>query len=186
MEEEIRGYLQPGEHLFWWGRPQQGLLITSRDIFMVPFSFVWAGFALSIFLSGLHGPVPPFPFLLVGGLFSVLGLYIAVGRFIVDAWLRRNTTYGLTDRRVLIARTGPWGNFTALQLDRLPSISLRERSNGRGTIRFGDPAYSGWPMRSNSFGSWMPSLDPTPQFLGIEDVRRVFNEIQGRSRPAGA
>ncbi len=186
MEEEIRSYLQPGERLLWWGLPQRGLLFTGRDLFMVPFSFVWAGFALSMFVTALRAPSPPLPILLVGGLFSAIGLYVTVGRFLADAWLRRQTSYGLTDRRVLIARRGPFANFTALQLDHLPTINLSERGKGRGTIRFGERNYPAGMLRSNSFGGWMPALDPTPQFLGIEDVRRVFNEIQGRARPVGA
>jgi len=72
------------------------------------------------------------------------------------------------------------GKFTAIRLAQLPDASLSDGAGGRGTIRFG-PRVSLW-WASRGFGTWMPSLDPMPQFIVIEDARRVFDEVQRAAR----
>ena len=110
----------------------------------------------------------------------LIALYLVAGRFLLDAWIRSGMSYAVTNQRILISRSGPFSKFTAVSLGRLPDASISETAGGRGTIRFGDPA----PLwgRRNSFASWTPSLDPTPQFIGIEDARNVFDQIQRTSR----
>lgn len=156
-------------------------MLMPRDGLMIPFSLIWGGFAIFWEFTALNGKAPSF-FPLFGVPFVLIGLFLIFGRFFLDAWLRNRTFYALTDRRVLIARSGPWSNFNAINLDRLPEATLIEAGDGRGTIRFGQaPQYWG-ANRSGSFGSWIPALDPTPQFLGIDDARRVFAAVQERSQ----
>ena len=83
-----------------------------------------------------------------------------------------------------MSRSGLWPSFRTLDLDGLPDLTLMQRSDGSGTIRFGQEVAF---YRSNggvSFGSMMPSLDSTPQFLAIENVRQIFDEIQQRVQTA--
>lgn len=186
--------LLPGERILWAGRPSTGILFTPRDVFLVPFSLLWCGFAIfweatvavfDVHLSrssdsGSQAAMPGF-FLLFGGVFVCVGLYFVFGRFAVDAWLRNSTRYAVTDRRILIARSGPLGAFMTLSLDRLPDVRLREGAGGRGTIQFGHQVSM---FGNRGFGSWSPALDPTPQFLAIEGVRDVFNIIQRQANRA--
>jgi hypothetical protein len=65
----------------------------------------------------------------------------------------------------------------------LPDASLSESAGGRGTIRFG-PAMQFFGGR-NSMASWTPSLDPTPQFIAIENAPSVFDQIQLAARSGG-
>ncbi len=156
-------------------------MFTAHDLFLVPFSLFWGGFAMSFGTMALWTKAE-MPFPLIGVPFVLVGLFIIFGRFLVDAWLRGKTAYALTEKRVLILRTGPWSDFKALRLDRLPEASLSEMRNGRGTIRFGQKGGL-WGGHSNAgFGIWVASLDPTPQFLAIEDAKRVFAAIQERSQ----
>jgi hypothetical protein len=176
--EPFTGRVLPGERIVWSGQPQQGLLLTERDIFHIPGSLAWCGFAIfwasTATRASLAGPaLIGVLFVPLGRMLVVIGLYFVVGRFIVDAWVRRRVYYAVTDQRILIERGAPLWRFTALNIARLPDITLEERSNGRGTIRFEE---SDRRMRA-----WSPSLDPTPQLLSIEDARRVFDLIQ-RSR----
>ena len=62
----------------------------------------------------------------------------------------------------------------------MPETSLVERANGRGTILFGQSISNSW--RGNSFSNWTPSLDPTPAFIGIENARSVFEQLQSAPR----
>ena len=186
----ISGRLLGGERVAWSGRPVQGILFTARDIFLIPFSLIWCGFAVFweasvLAMSGAargatgFSNVPSF-MLLFGSVFVCVGLYFVFGRFLFDAWIRGGIRYAVTDQRILIARPGPFSSFTALYLDRLPDMQISERAGGRGTIRFG--------QRQSLFGYrnsaiWSPALDPTPQFLAIDDARRVFDLIQRQARP---
>jgi len=182
MEVDDFGRLLEGERILWSGRPQQGLILTSRDWFLIPFSLLWGGFTVFWELSVLSQPRAPAFFPLFGGAFVLLGIYLVFGRFLIDAWIRRGIRYALTNRRILIVRSGLRSNVVSVNLDRLSSTRLSEGSGGRGTIQFGDPVPI-WSQRN--MGAWMPSLDPTPQFIGIEDVRDVFDTIQ-RALPAEA
>ena len=177
---DLNEHLLAGERILWSGRPAQGFLLTSRDAALIPMSLLWGGFAVFWEAMVVTQQKTPSFFALWGIPFLLIGLYFIVGRFLLDAWIRRGLLYAVTDKRILISRSGPFAKFTAVSLDRLPDASITENSRGRGTIRFGDPA----PLwgRRNSFASWTPALDPTPQFIAIEDARSVFDQVQRASR----
>jgi hypothetical protein len=170
------GRLLPGERIAWSGQPGQGPLLTPRDMYLIPFSLVWCGFAIFWEMSVASARNASFFFLLWGAMFICIGLYFVAGRFLVDAWVRKGMQYAVTDRRILIARPAPFGKFTAVSLTQLPAADLNESANGRGTIRFG-PGPSMWGSRQG-MGMWSPALDATPQFIMIDDVRRVFDLVQ--------
>lgn len=162
-------------------RPGRGILFTSRDILLVPFSLLWCGFAILWEFGATSMGAPGF-FALWGAMFICIGLYFVAGRFLVDAWIRRGTSYAVSDRRILIVRGAPFGKFTTIGLSQLPEISLTEGGDGRGTIHFGEQGSMGGNRRMSG---WSPALDPTPQFIAIDDARRMFDLVQ-RSDGAGA
>jgi len=179
MDQDLfKGRLLPGERIMWRGQPGQGLILMPRDAALVPFSLLWCGFAIFWTLTATRDGAPGF-FELWGLMFVCVGLYFVAGRFLVDAWVRRGMQYAVTDRRILIARPAPFAKFTAIGLAPLPEIDLADRAGGRGTIRFGQ-ATSLWNNRSMSV--WSPSFDPTPQFIAIDDARRVFDMVQRSSQ----
>jgi hypothetical protein len=167
--------LLSGERILWSGKPGQGLLLTGADAYAIPFSLLWCGFFI-FWMVGASRAAGSSP-LLIGALFLCFGLYNLVGRFIVDAWIRRDLRYAVTNRRILIARPAPFSKFIALNLEQLPEVDLKERTNGRGTIRFGQRG-PGWGYHQ----AVSPAFDPNPQFLAIEDARRVFDLIQRTAR----
>jgi hypothetical protein len=189
MDDRMMGSADPfadrllrGERVIWRGRPQQGLLLTGSDGFLIPFSLLWGGFSIFWESSVLRAPNAPIVMVLFGIPFVVIGLFLIFGRFFFDAWIRMGGFYALTDRRVLILRRQPSASFQSVSLDRLPEATLNETSNGRGTIRFG-PTVQLWNNRgSGGFGSWIAALDPTPQFLAIDDAKKVFASIQERAQ----
>jgi len=167
--------LLSGERILWSGKPGQGLLLTAQDIYAIPFSLLWCG----IVIVGMIGASRTAGVdSLVLALFLCFGLYMLGGRFVVDAWIRRDLRYAVTNKRILIARPAPFSRFTALSLEQLPEVDLKERANGRGTIRFGQRVAAwGWGYQGMS-----PAFDPNPQFLAIDDARRVFDLIQRTAR----
>ncbi len=149
-------------------------MLTGMDAFLIPFSLLWAGFAIFWEAAVIRVETTPLFFKLWGVPFVLMGLYLVVGRFFVDAWSRRALRYAVTDKRIPILRQGRSTKLTALPIDRLPALTLIERQSGRGTIQF-DRSQPLWGYRG--FGPWMPSSDGTPQFLQIENVRAVHDQI---------
>ncbi len=171
---DLAGRLLDGESVLWTSRPKQGLMFTERDRKLIPFSLLWGGGSIFWEAMAVRWKAPAI-FPIWGVPFVLTGLYLIVGRFLLDAWVRRGMTYAITNRRVLIERSGPFAKFIAVSINRLPNVTLTESADGRGTIRFGEQAT---PLRGNGATTWTPSLDPTPQFLDIPDVRRVFDLVQ--------
>jgi hypothetical protein len=162
--------LMPGERLLWSGRPGQGILFSGHDAYLVPFSLLWGGFAVFWNVSVWREDDPLF-FRLWGLPFLVAGLYFIAGRFLHDAWLRARTHYGVTDRRVLIARGSA---LRSLDRATLPLLDMEERRDGSGTIWFGDRPS---PFDRRGSGVWTPAAGQTAQLQRISDVRSVYQFI---------
>ena len=151
------------------------------DVFMIPFSLMWGGFAFFWEATVLHQSVPGF-FALWGIPFVAMGLYLIVGRFFVDAYRRSRTWYGLTDQRVLIIG-GVFGrDVKSLDLATLAALKLAERSDRSGTITFGPyagnvPEWMGsnWP----GAGGQMP-----PRFEMLEDARSIYERVREAQKQA--
>jgi hypothetical protein len=173
--------LASGERLLWSGRPQQGVVVRRTDLFLIPFSLLWCGFAVFWEATVLTSKAPLL-FRLWGIPFVLVGLYLVVGRFLVDAHQRGQTVYGLTDQNVVIVSGLRTRTVKRLTLRTLSDVSLEERSDRRGTITFGptSPA-SAW----FAGGSW-PGMGRTmvPSFDLIENARVVYDLILRTQRGA--
>ncbi len=129
--------LEPDEQLLWAGQPRRGLVLRPGDAVLIPLSVIVAGLAVFYEASVVAGHASRMA-VLWGAPLLVVGLHLAVGRFVVDALDRRDTRYGVTDRRVLIRddRLGP-DILTTLELASLPAPAVSVRRDGAGTITFG-------------------------------------------------
>ncbi len=167
--------LRPGERLLWQGRPiPRRFILTPADVFLVPFSLLWGGFAIfweaGVILSGA-----PFFFLIWGIPFVLFGLYFIFGRFLVAYRQALSTWYAVTDRRILIVSGLFRRGVTELDLRSIPAIDVRSGGDGVGTINFA-PMPLGWMMQA----SWAPWLGASavPAFRAIPDASRVHGIIQ--------
>jgi hypothetical protein len=178
VAQRLQVYLAPHETLLWSGRPQQGFMLRRDDILTIPFSLVWAG--AFVFGGSMAKQLRDFdPFAI---LFAVFAVYLLAGRFVVDALQRSKTLYAVTNERVLILSTLFGKSITSVNLRSLTDVTLRERSDGRGTIALG-PSQSLWrPMNSGGRKKTSPELE------GISNVRQVYEiirEAQVRAHAAG-
>ena len=177
--------LSAGERLLWKGRPRGGLRLRASDMFQIPFSLFWVGFAIFweysvLFLvprhdaAGWSGPVFGIPFVL-------FGLYMAVGRFFVDAKMREATEYAVTNRRAIIVSSLFSTKIKSVDLKSTPEITVDEKADRSGTITFGT-------VQNQNYGRGRSNVSFTggsvqPAFEMIEDVRQVYGIIeQARSR----
>lgn len=176
--------LQEDEKIVWSGQPEPSWF-SAADIFLIPFSLLWGGFAffwegsvLSIFLNNpkAGGSI----FMVLWGIpFVLIGSYMIFGRFFYQRWAQKNTFYALTNQRVIILSTSRGRSTQALFLDNLPAISKMVNKKGIGTLVFGgDPLLLGrfGPAASIAITSnrRTPAL---PAFTNIKDVDKVYDLI---------
>jgi hypothetical protein len=179
---EIEAALDRGERVIWSGQPRQGLALRGIDAFAIPFALLWTSIPLFGALASLKAQngnsaalVAPLPFVLVG-------LYLLVGRFFVDAAQRRRTFYALTNERILIVSGLLSRNVRSLTLRTLGQVDLSAYASGRGTIKFGSSMFGsfalpGWP----GMKSYLP-----PMFELIPDAAVVAKLIRDAQRAANA
>jgi hypothetical protein len=174
--------LQPGEQVLWSGRPRQGLLLRWSDALTIPFSLVWCSGAIFWEAMAITKGAPLF-FRLWGVPFVLVGVYIVIGRFVIDAMARARTRYAVTDRRVLIASGLLRKSVHAINLRGLTEMEIVEGRRGRGTIIFGPTSLQatirttmlrGWPGAGRSL---------LPAFDSIDAVRQVLAIIQKAQEP---
>lgn len=176
IPEPIRGELSPGEQVLWSGQPRQGVVVRGADALMIPFSLLWAGFAVFWLISAIRANAPPF-FVLFGVPFVLIGIYIVVGRFFVEAHQRANTYYALTQNRIIIVSGLVSRKLKSLNLRTISDLSLSQRSDGTGTITFGSQhpfasmfcGISSWPGAEQYLG---------PRFDLIVNSREVYELVR--------
>ena len=173
-EPEIRNETSKEEKIIWSGSPPQGVIFRTSDIFLIPFSILWCGFAIfwetSVVISGA-----PFFFMLWGIPFVLVGLYFVFGRFILDAKQRQKTYYGVTNNRIIIVSGIFSKKVESLNLRTLSDISLSEKGDRTGTITFGPSHY----MASLFGGMQWPGMPATsPSFELIPDAKIVYDKIR--------
>ena len=186
-EDVIHQFLDPGEQLLWSGQPRGGIRFRWQDWFLIPFSLVWGGGMLFGFgaalVEGVRGldHTLLFPGVILIPIAAVV-FYVVFGRFIVDAKGRERTYYGVTNERVVIIRGLLRQQIKSLQLRALQEVSMSKRSDGSGTITFGQPPFFGGFAMG---GSWPGSgRFAPPSFEMIERAKEVYDIIRNAQRSA--
>jgi hypothetical protein len=173
LPTELQDYLDANEKLIWTGQPKKGILFRTSDLFLIPFSLLWCGFAIFWFTTALKTGAP-FIFAMFGLPFIVIGLILVFGRFFIDAKQRENTLYGLTNDRIIIKSGVFKKSIQSLNIRTISEIEYSEKSDGSGTINFGPR--NPMMMRNSGMG-WWPGNKTQPSLEMIQDVRKVYNKI---------
>jgi hypothetical protein len=174
VPDAIRWQLGVGEHVLWHGQPIGGMRLRPRDAFFIPFSLLWCGFVVFWNVTVWAQNAPLF-FRLWGVPLLLVGAYIVIGRFFVDAWMRARTEYAVTNERILIVTRLISERVTSLSLASLPQITLQVSASGRGTIQFGiaTPVAVTW----NPSGTF-DAQQRMPHFFEIPDARAVADLVR--------
>lgn len=173
IREELQYEPIPGERLLWAGRPKTGIIFRSSDIFLIPFSIMWCGFAV-LWESSALSDGAPFFFAIWGIPFVCMGLYVTIGRFFYDRQLRAETIYGITSNRIIIKSGVFKKKVTALNISTLQNLTIDEKADGSGSIKL---AADNTPFSGLDIRGW-PGTKQAPELELIPDVRSVFILIQ--------
>jgi hypothetical protein len=181
LSSSVERELTSGEQLLWKGRPRTGIRLRPADAYLVPFSLLWGGFAVFWEFMALD-KIPKnnavgWAFPLFGIPFVLLGLHFMFGRFLVDAKMRANTEYALTDRRAIIVSGLFSRNVKSINLQSVPEIGLTETADRSGTISFGPAQPFGMAAQQ---APWFFGTSSQPAFEMIENVRNVYELMTSR------
>ncbi len=160
LESELVPVLGNGEKIKWVGKPRTGIFLQPSDIFLIPFSIFWCSFIAFWEYSAYRTGAPIF-FMLFGIPFIIIGIYLLVGRFFIDAKIREKAIYAITQHRIII-KSGFWTQeIKSLDIKTLPPIHLTQKSDNSGTITFGTARKNYTP----------------PSFDHIQNVQYVYDII---------
>ncbi len=182
MNQLIRSELLTDETILWSGQPNKNKIFNLGDIYLIPFSIVWCGFICFWEYTVLVSTA--YFFALFGLLFVFVGLYLLIGRFIYKNYVRANTYYFITQKRILILKDANSRKLEAEFISAIPCINKNVDSSGRGTIIFGNSSgHSGIYNDSglDLLGTGYRYGKTAPTFYDIEqgdEVYRIVNEIR--------
>lgn len=178
-DEAFAGRIGLDEQILWQGQPKQGILLRAADIFLIPFSLIWGGFAI-FWEVGVITAGAPFFFTLWGIPFVLIGLYLIVGRFFVDALQRWKTHYALSDERVIITSGLLNRSVKSVSLRSLADVSLSQSRGSRGTITLGPTQPLSWMYAGTAWPGAGRHTAPTLEL--IENAQMVYDQIRAAQR----
>ncbi len=125
--------LDPGEQIIWQGRPDGAVVLRAKNIMLLVFGLIFAGFALFWMVLAANA----------GGWFWMFGLiHFSVGVGIIwsavywSAYRRRRSWYTLTDRRAFIATDLPIRGKRLKSWPITPETSLELVEGPPATVNF--------------------------------------------------
>jgi hypothetical protein len=173
LKQELYQHVNKGEEIIWAERPKQGILFRASDGCLIPFSLAWGGFAIFWETMVLTMDAPIF-MALFGIPFVLIGLYLIIGRFFHDMYIRRNMIYGLTKKQIIIKRGD---KLRFVDLFSLNDIQVTEKKDGSGSILFNDKSNQKNSTVNSSSANFAP-LSMGLSFEAIPNVKTVYHQIE--------
>jgi len=177
---QLQAVLRPGEQLLWCGKPDHRLWFTGADLYLIPFSVLWCSFAIFWEAGASSGG----PFFAVWGVpFIAIGLYMVVGRFFYKHYRKKQTVYGITTQRALVAvgarslADAPWAHqpVTIRRSQDGTHASVILENTGMTERGFGWRS-RGISMPGNTGLEYFPSRGSSPQvaFYDVADAAAML------------
>jgi hypothetical protein len=173
----LRPLLRQGEQIRWAGQPDPRVLFTPADGFLVPFSFMWGGFAVFWEILAIAGGAPTF-FALWGIPFVLIGLYFIVGRFIYKKRRKLTTVYGLTDSRAIVSSSER--SFDDMPLMGTPMRINRSRDGRHVSVIFGATRQT--PYQNTGLDLFNFGQAQGMAFFDVDDPDALMRELDKAAR----
>ena len=159
--------LDAGERMLWSGRALSDIRIESGHLLQSAFGFVFLGISgSSLLAAGKESTVFPTLWSIP---FVAAGLYLSVGHFFWSAFCRRYTEYAVTNQRIIV-RSNLFSRTTqSIEYRKIRTITLTEKSDGSGTIQFGE---------SSGADAGDATTSGATKMEAVADARLVYNIIR--------
>ncbi len=167
--------LEGGEHIIWSGCPKQGIIFRSYDKFVGILILLGLGVSIALIYGVSNSDAPQFMLIFVA-LGIVQLLFAGIGPFFRDFQIRKNISYALTNKRVVVLSNSPHRQIRSLKVQAITDMSLIQNSDGTGTILLGPaPSNTPWIVHTSlhTINQNMPH-----NFDIIEDVSMVYELIR--------
>jgi hypothetical protein len=180
----IRSQLSPSEQMLWAGRPRQGIVFHTSDLFFIPFMVLWL--ALCVFgvfnvIAESPDPAGAAVGVIMLTIFFLFGVGFGFGRFFIDRWIRARTVYGISSERILIVIQAFRRTVKSLCLDTLTDVTLTQSANGSGIITFGPVPPWYWSTQAG-WSNW--GWGALPMFELADNPREVYETVRNARRIA--
>lgn len=174
--------LLPGERLLWQARPAADIRLADFISVRLPFGLVFAAFAVfwitaAFAMTRQSGGFDVFP--LFGVPFFVVGLYMAIGVPIWDAYERAHSWYALSDHAAYIA-TELFGRRKLVRYSVSDMNALELEDGEIGTVWFRKETRVHTTQRYRSNGMSTPRTHVSTTQIGFKRIpapRSVYAKI---------
>lgn len=162
--------LAAGETVLWRGKPKRSAFIVSKSLTMLPIAIVWLCFD-SVLISNIFSGGGQMFFLIPFLLLHMMPVWIWLGSAVTASRRWKNTTYYVTNRRIIIQGGFLAVNETSLFYKDIRNaqvrIGLLDKLMHTGDIVFDNGVYMG--------GKNQPQR---PTMEDLEEPHTVYNRIQ--------
>ena len=162
--------LAAGETVLWRGKPKRSAFIVSKSLTMLPIAIVWLCFD-SVLISDIFSGGGQMFFLIPFLLLHMMPVWIWLGSAVTASRRWKNTTYYVTNRRIIIQGGFLAVNETSLFFKDIRNaqvrIGLLDKLMHTGDIVFDNGVYMG--------GKNQPQR---PTMEDLEEPHTVYNRIQ--------
>lgn len=121
---ENRPVLSAGETVLWQGKPKKGAFIATKSLTMMPFALIWLAFDSTFIIAGIQGG-EMLGFLIPFMLLHLMPVWIWLANVITAGRRWKNTTYYVTNRRIILQGGFLAVNETSLFYKDLRNAQLR-------------------------------------------------------------
>ena len=130
LSNNIKAEINPlieGENLIWKAKPKKTAFIINKVVFMAPFAILWlafdSAFIIAMLTTGDIGPM--LLFIIQFFALHLMPVWIWLGNILTANRKWKNTTYYVTDKRIIIENGFIAGNFQTIYYKDLNNVSLR-------------------------------------------------------------
>lgn len=161
--------LDENEEVLWSGQPNPNVYFAKGDLFLVPFTLLWCGFAfVGTYNALVRGTLSLFAIMPV--FFCIIGLYITVGRFIVKKIRKMRTGYVITNKRafeIIVTRNR---KTKEIYFSQMPGLNSTVNRKKRGSITFSNANFFQDFYANTGMDFGMTQQSGFPAFYDVDDV----------------
>lgn len=162
--------LANGETVLWRGKPKRGAFIATKSLTMLPIAIVWLCFDSTLIATIFKGGGQLF-FLIPFTLLHLMPVWIWLGSALTASRRWKNTTYYVTNRRIIIQ-----GGFLAVNET---SLFYKDIRNAQVRIGLLDKLFhTGDIVFDNGVYINSKNQPPRPTLEDLEEPHTVYNRIQ--------